>query len=1651
MVEIALKQEKMKNEQKSLKVLQLLTNKDKLIETLKVKLQSYAQSSDSFQNEIQQFEAYKQNWLNEIEKKNNMFRLNNGKDAESIFDFKQEIDRLTNQLNEKLEEINNYCIVVNNLDEKNQELLLHLEQTQQCLVERESQINECKEIIQGLEDKNEEQKLQVNQLVEKITSLASDNMKNWTERSKGIDKEESFISQIKQLTSEIESLKELQNEADKEWNSVKEIHLSFLETWNNIINPDLAIGNDYDIEFVQNGIINNIKDLKNSIYSYQSRHNEDQNSLTQMENEIYKMQSMLAGKKYSSASIQTEMKNNDLQFVNDQISELQNELDRAVSENKQLQRYSKEYEEELNSITIEKEHITNEYQKLLNTFESTTRRNVKSTTSLAYSVDEEGDQNDQKRREDSNPVKVFYQNAADAESSPTFCGYNKENIAVNSSRNYELGSQQRSQRSFKSNPKKIKLSQIKYSQSEAECQEPSGIEDRLNEQEILMVEQRREIENLRKQNLSLENKLNSETKDRTHTINQLERQIESLHQMNNRLKLEKNFKGESKESIEHYIEKLEINEVTMKGALQDALKEKEYLQNYNDDLLKQVNEMSEIILSLKNQIEFEELNINEERSVNILSDKVSKQKKEIRELKGNLEKLKDKYENLILQLNNRNNDRTLIENELIQSQLSCSLGLSKPAPKALTQIESLVHKAQHFLPANWESSLGNSLLNSIHNDFQNKDILFDSWRGLRPSDLENSAKRQESKDDNYLITTHNDLPSEGLVKWMQAQIRHQEKLIQHLALEIKNQLNQNSEMNSQLLEVKEDYASKVNSLNSQFSDEKEKLIQEKKEYETKYNIAKLDLKLQFKEEKIKQLQQRINDIRYEWDLEISKHKTQLKELKCQLSEFKHKFELQQDELDRNNSIILEKQTQIEVLTEAIQMIQNQSSDDLTAKFLEQNSELWWLKSINSKLEAEIQTCFNNLSKVNEELNEKYSENEILIEKLEENESAYETLRKEVETLTTDFENIESEKTKALNEVANLTKKKQDIEYKLSKKEDEMKLMKTQINLAKKSFNEKLIEIKKKFGGKLVEFGSSIYPNIANKDKKTLNSSFMQSKGQGATEGQFQGSILRISQLVSTKPDTKEDLSILGNLEQVENINDLISLHSKYVEHITELTTENRILKMQVIESDTKLNQEALIWNLIQKIESLNQHLQYYKSCINENQHGVEFVVAEIDQNKEIENCKLIRELASKTKKISLLDKRVTKLESLSKTSKIYSFKDKIEFDEKIEQEVQLKFESLDKYMKEQLSFLVTDCQDSNKLIERLQALILSLKKHEIVISNKLATVTISKEKLYTNNWEMKGAIQELEKEIIKLSSKEELDKKLDAYTKEIESLKFRISKHDSERNELLQKLNSEISKSKELEQKVYNLENSIEDDDDEEKPIVSLRQESMSINRLKFSALSNNPDKTFNMNDLMKEDNKDEEIIALQNKIIVFNQQHLCEIKELEFTKSKEFSKLINEKENWIKEYISRIEYLENEYNQLSNSHQDLQNRLEQTERILNDIENELIANPIKVANQEIVMPTESVKQKKAKKISTKGNNSKLADSSLNNQESKDISIRSDFRLKPTEFVIYPSKIISLLVESKRTEASAIVELKRMQRTVAKSSTLLGKFASLFL
>jgi hypothetical protein len=387
LVDLALKQERLKNEQKSQKIVCILNRKDKTIEELKLKVQQYSQSSTVLQKEIEKFEEYRQKTAEELNQKLCLFKLNNkGHDVQSIVEYKEEIDKLTSALESQLEEVSNFKIVVASLEETNHSLLLNLEQSQNASKEKDGIISRMEQKLINLEEENESHKLKINNLVEKVTSLAEENSKSFSERSKNINKEESYVSKISSISEEMNRVKEEKSELEREINSVKEIHLSFLESCNQAIHPGMKIGDDYDIEFVQNGIVNNIEDMRNSIENYQKRHEQDQECLQQTEREIQKIQHRLAGKSYSSKFVQTESNGNDIMDLGQRISELENAYDTVMEENKELIEYAKNLDQEVNELSRQKDYFQKEFENIKN------KNHIKSTSSLAYS-DEENNEN----------------------------------------------------------------------------------------------------------------------------------------------------------------------------------------------------------------------------------------------------------------------------------------------------------------------------------------------------------------------------------------------------------------------------------------------------------------------------------------------------------------------------------------------------------------------------------------------------------------------------------------------------------------------------------------------------------------------------------------------------------------------------------------------------------------------------------------------------------------------------------------------------------------------------------------------------------------------------------------------------------------------------------------------------------------------------------------------------------------------------------------------------------------------------------------------------------------------------------------------------------------------------------------------------------
>jgi hypothetical protein len=362
-----------------------------------------------------------------------------------------------------------------------------------------------------------------------------------------------------------------------------------------------------------------------------------------MEYEIQKIQDKLNNKKLSSKSAQTEVAGEDIDSYYDKIDHLQDNLERVVKENNKL--------ENIIDAKNQKEIMSS-------------KKHVKSTTSLAYSVDDE-----QEHYEAKTPKIEHWNN------SPTFCADYKENIDMNSS--------------VHTNADGI----FSYrNKNEFANMGESALKTKASEQQVLIIDQRRQIEEHQKVKMSLENKIKFETKDMNHIINSLEQEIDGLKQMNSKLKYNEVGSSQNKENIDHYIEQLELNELSLKNELNELSTNQQYYKNENGELIHHNSELQEQLLTLKNKLKLHDLNIDEESTLNILSLKISTQKKEIRNLKGTVEKLKDKYESLLIQMN----QRAMMNPDLMNSQLSCSLGLSRGP----THIESLVNNIKiHDLDA----------------------------------------------------------------------------------------------------------------------------------------------------------------------------------------------------------------------------------------------------------------------------------------------------------------------------------------------------------------------------------------------------------------------------------------------------------------------------------------------------------------------------------------------------------------------------------------------------------------------------------------------------------------------------------------------------------------------------------------------------------------------------------------------------------------------------------------------------------------------------------------------------------------------------------------------------------------------------------------
>lgn len=284
-----------------------------------------------------------------------------------------------------------------------------------------------------------------------------------------------------------------------------------------------------------------------------------------------------------------------------------------------------------------------------------------------------------------------------------------------------------------------------------------------------------------------------------------------------------------------------------------------------------------------------------------------------------------------------------------------------------------------------------------------------------------------------------------------------------------------------------------------------------------------------------------------------------------------------------------------------------------------------------------------------------------------------------------------------------------------KKTEELRLAKSQQINMKHTFDTKLKQLRKEYNNKLVDYGKSIYPNMVDKQNVLFEDSFVQSRTNTKQDSQLHGSILRMSHLTNSKLTPTNEFNALKQIETAENINDVVSMYRKLTEQIVQLMQENKVLQMQVIRSDAKMKEEALNLNWSQQVEVLDTKLEQLNNFTSKDAKFELCVVTDIDQHKEIETYKLLRDLAAKTKKINSLEKRISMLEMLQKTSQMQSYNDKIDIEEKIQLEIEEQAENIDQYIKTQLPSLVYGSIDSKDTLYKLEKQIVSLKKQEQIL------------------------------------------------------------------------------------------------------------------------------------------------------------------------------------------------------------------------------------------------------------------------------------------------------------------------------------------------
>jgi chromosome segregation protein len=432
--------------------------------------------------------------------------------------------------------------------------------------------------------------------------------------------------------------------------------------------------------------------------------------------------------------------------------------------------------------------------------------------------------------------------------------------------------------------------------------------------------------------------------------------------------------------------------------------------------------------------------------------------------------------------------------------------------------------------------------------------------------------------------------------------------------------------------------------------------------------------------------------------------------------------------------------------ETLDSLQNENTNDQIQKLLNQNAELCSYKSISKKLELEIQILYKSKQSKKEECEEQAQEIVVLKDKLEENRQEYEALLKEVDDINLEFDQLQCDKNKTISKLEQCSKKKSDIEYKLMKKTEEVRILKDNNASLKKMFEEKVANLKMDYNKQIIEVSKGIYSNI--QDREIFKDPLLNHNAIKVSESYQQDASLKLSHLNHSVSSTKNDISFLKQVETSENITEVLEMFKKYEEKIKLLITENK--KLQLLVNKNNMNEKEALLNLklTKQIELLNDELLFYKKQDQNNQYIEKMVVRDIDQHKELKEYKMLKNI-SESIQAKILQKRISKLETSLKKYDIEMDERSIQDQENIELQIEKarkeQFTELEGYVKSQLLPMLSQEKDENA--EKLGNEICSLKCVNESYKEKVLALQTQKEKLLCSNCDLRSLVKTLEDEI----------------------------------------------------------------------------------------------------------------------------------------------------------------------------------------------------------------------------------------------------------------------------------------------------------------